>query len=331
MNYKEDSITQQLPELSDIDGKKFLIEVLEGLSDTQKRLQSKYFYDQKGDALFQQIMDCPEYYLSRCEAEIFQNQAHEMARFLNSAFDSFDLIELGAGDGTKSQYLLQSLINHRIDFTYMPIDISGNILSELQARLQAQIPDLDVAAFEGDYFDMLSQATRFSDRPKVVMLLGANIGNMFPTEAQLFCKNIRKMLKPGDLSIIGFDLKKHPRVILDAYNDRGGITSKFNLNLLTRINQQLQGNFNLNQFVHYQSYDPGTGACKSYLVSLREQVVTIADHNISFAHDETIFMEVSQKYTLTQIDALAQNAGFQPVYRCKDSKDWFIDDFWRAV
>ena len=148
MNYKEDSITEQLPELSDIDGKKFLAEVLEGSSGTPKRLQSKYFYDQKGDALFQQIMDCPEYYLSLCEAKILQNRAPEMSRFLSSAFDSFDLIELGSGDGTKSQYLLQSLINHRIDFTYMPIDISGNILSELQTRLQAQLQDLNVAALK---------------------------------------------------------------------------------------------------------------------------------------------------------------------------------------
>ncbi len=331
MNYKEDTMTEQLSELSDIDDKDFLTDVLEGLSDSPKRLQSKYFYDQKGDALFQQIMDCPEYYLSRCEAEIFQNQASGMTRFLRSAYKSFDLIELGAGDGTKSQYLLQSLVNHRMDFSYLPIDISGNILSELLARLQTHIPDLDVAAFEGDYFDMLSQATRFSDRPKVVMLLGANIGNMAPAEAQLFCENMRKMLKPGDLALIGFDLKKHPQIILDAYNDRGGITSKFNLNLLTRINRQLHGNFNPDQFVHYQSYDPGTGACKSYLVSLREQVVTIADHSISFARDETIFMEVSQKYTLPQIDILAQNAGFEAVYRCQDSKEWFIDDFWRAV
>lgn len=331
MNYKEDSMTAQLPELPDIDNGKFSADVLEGLESTPKRLQSKYFYDQEGDALFQQIMDCPQYYLSQCESEIFQNQTSEMARFLRSAYDSFDMIELGAGDATKSQYLLQSLINHRIAFTYMPIDISGNILSELQARLQTQIPDLDVVPFEGDYFDMLSQATRFSSRPKVVMLLGANIGNMDVREAQLFCENMRKMLKPGDLALIGFDLKKHPQVILDAYNDRGGITSKFNLNLLTRINRQLHGNFNLDQFVHYQSYDPGTGACKSYLVSLQDQVITIADHSISFAKDETIFMEVSQKYTLPEIDGLAQNAGFEPVYRCQDSKSWFVDDFWRAV
>ncbi|GLU55283.1 dimethylhistidine N-methyltransferase [Dyadobacter frigoris] len=331
MNFKEDNYTGQLPALSDKPIEKFYQEVLEGLGSIPKRLQSKYFYDQQGDILFQQIMDCPQYYLSRCESEIFQNQAPKMAHFLQSAYDSFDLIELGAGDATKSQFLLQSLTEHQVDFTYMPIDISGYILSVLQDRLESQIPGLDLVPFEGEYFEMPAQATCFSSRPKVVMLLGANIGNMAPQDARLFCANIRKMLKPGDLAIIGFDLKKQPQVILDAYNDEGGITSRFNLNLLTRINKELHGNFNLNNFVHYQTYDPGNGACKSYLVSLCDHTVTIADHSIKFNRDETIFMEVSQKYQLPEIDELARYVHFEPIYRCQDLKGWFIDDFWQAI
>lgn len=331
MNLKEYNHTAQLPALQDKSIEKFYREVVQGLKSIPKRLQSKYFYDQQGDILFQQIMDCPQYYLSRCESEIFENQASEMARFLQSAFEAFDLIELGAGDATKSQFLLQALTERHAEFTYMPIDISGYILSVLQERLENQIPGLDLVPFEGEYFEMLAQATRFSSRPKVVMLLGANIGNMDPQDAQIFCANIRKMLKPGDLAIIGFDLKKHPQVILDAYNDRDGITSQFNLNLLTRINKELQGNFDLTNFAHYQTYDPGNGACKSYLVSLCDQTVTIADHSISFKRDETIFMEVSQKYDIREIHRLASNADFEPIYHCQDSKGWFIDDFWQAV
>jgi L-histidine N-alpha-methyltransferase len=320
----------ELPKQENIT-EKFYIDVLEGLTSHSKRLQSKYFYDQHGDLLFQQIMQSPEYYISRCESEIFQNQANEMSRFLRSAYDAFDLIELGAGDATKSQFLLQALSDQRANFTYMPIDISGNILFELKARLEIQIPNLDLFPFKGEYFEMLTQATRFSYRPKVVMLLGANIGNMSTQDARLFCANIRQTLNPGDLALIGFDLKKHPQTILEAYNDRAGITSSFNLNLLTRINRELHGNFDLDYFQHYQTYDPGTGACKSYLVSLREQIVNIADQSISFKLNETIYMEVSQKYTVSEIDGLALGSSFKPVYRCADKKGWFIDDFWRAV
>jgi L-histidine Nalpha-methyltransferase len=331
MNYNENNNTVELSAPSVPRAEIFYQDVLEGLGSIPKRLQSKYFYDQSGDILFQQIMDCPEYYLSRCELDIFQNQAPEIAMFLQSAHETFDLIELGAGDATKSQHLLQSLICRHANFTYMPIDISGNILSVLQNRLQYELPGLDLVTFEGEYFDMLRQATELSTRPKVVMFLGANIGNMDISEAQLFCTNMRQMLKPGDLALIGFDLKKQPQLILNAYNDGGGITSRFNLNLLKRINRELNGNFNVQEFVHYPSYDPANGACKSYVVSLKAQTVTIGDHHFTFDRNEAIFMEVSQKFTLQEIDELANGSGFKPVYRCSDSKGWFVDDFWKAV
>jgi dimethylhistidine N-methyltransferase len=332
MNTGLDYSPATLPALKAVSMEKFREEILEGLSQTPKRLQSKYFYDKKGDALFQQIMACPEYYLTKCELDIFQYKTAQLAGFIRSSVNKdFDLIELGAGDATKSQYLLKYLTDQETTFTYIPVDISGNILSLLKKRLSIAIPNLNVRCLEGEYLDALSSAVALSSKPKVVMFLGANIGNMEPHEASVFCRSLREHLNPGDLVMIGFDLKKHPKVILNAYNDQTGLTSQFNLNLLTRINRELHANFIVDQFEHYQTYDPHNGACKSYLVSLQDQIVTIGHKKVTFTRDETIFMEISQKYTLKEIDRLAGNSGFMPVHSCTDTKGWFVDAFWMVV
>ena len=312
-------------------GQQFAEDVLAGLCRIPKNLHAKYFYDKEGDALFQQIMACPEYYLTRCELEIFQSQTGQLADIISASQRAFNLIELGAGDATKSQYLLDELVQRPVPFTYMPIDISGNILSVLGERLRSELPGLDILPLEGEYLDMLQFATERSPRRNVVMFLGSNIGNMHAEEALGFCKELRSLLHPGDLALIGFDLKKHPKIILHAYDDPGGITAKFNLNLLKRINRELEADFNLQQFEHYQMYDPDNGACKSYLVSLQDQTVRIGPHRVAFARDETIFMEISQKYTPKEIEQMASEAGFAPMRQLSDSKGWFADVFWEAV
>lgn len=307
------------------------MEVLNGLSRSPKRLDSKYFYDSEGDKLFQQIMAAPEYYLTRCELDIFQNKTADLADVILSDGSSFDLVELGAGDATKSVYLLQHLLDKGADFSYMPIDISGNILSVLNEKLKAQMPKLGMVMLEGEYLQMLGKAMSLSKRRKVVMFLGGNIGNMSPVDAKRFCLQVRERLEPGDLFLIGFDLKKRPETILNAYNDKAGITAEFNLNLLRRINKELDANFDVQQFEHYESYDPETGACKSYLVSLAAQQVTIGSSNVQFDKDEIIFTEISQKYSKADINTMAAATGFELVQNCTDSKGWFIDSFWKAV
>ncbi|MCC9168977.1 L-histidine N(alpha)-methyltransferase [Pontibacter harenae] len=310
---------------------KFREDVLEGLHSSPKRLPSKYFYDKTGDVLFQRIMASPEYYLTNCELEIFQSKTAELAQTINSVNGDFDLIELGAGDATKSQYLLKYLSEQRAIFTYVPIDISGNILSILETRLKAEITDLDVKCLEGEYFEMLSKAAELSDRRKVVLFLGANIGNMEPQAASVFCRELRARLKPGDLVLMGFDLKKHPKLILDAYSDSAGITSRFNLNLLHRVNKELNGNFDLDQFEHYQNYDPLTGACRSYLVSKIDQEVLVDGQPVHFWQDEIIYMEISQKYDTEEIATMAKQAGFVPIGYHTDSRNWFLDTIWLCV
>ncbi|WP_179414665.1 L-histidine N(alpha)-methyltransferase [Mucilaginibacter sp. E4BP6] len=313
----------------------FCKDVIEGLSSSPKFLQSKYFYDCAGDSLFQEIMDCEEYYPFNCELEIFRERTKDLADIILRQSTSFDLIELGAGDCTKSNYLLKYLVDINADFTYRPIDISANIIDYLHLELPVTVPGINVEGLNGDYFEMLGKAKDLSSNRKVVLFLGSNLGNMLPAEAIAFCQELRQNLNQGDIAIIGLDLKKHPATILAAYNDKAGITSAFNLNLLQRINRELNANFDTNQFEHYPVYDPETGSCKSYLISLEDQSVEINTKRgfktIHFKKNESIFMEVSQKYTPEQITCLAKQASFKPIKMLYDQKKWFVDTIWQVL
>jgi len=308
----------------------FRSDVLEGLKKIPKKLSSKYFYDKTGDGLFQKIMAMPEYYLTKCELDIFKNKTTELTQLIIPETEPFDLIELGAGDAVKSSFLLKYLVEKRTDFTYMPIDISGNILSVLNEKLNVQLPTLEIISLKGEYFEMLQKAASLSSRKKVILFLGSNIGNMSIEESESFCLNLNQNLTSGDVVLIGFDLKKNPHTILDAYNDKTGITAAFNLNLLTRINRELDANFDLEQFQHYQTYDPVTGACRSFLVSLKDQNVMIGDDTISFSENELIDMEISQKFSAEKIKELGEKSGFTTIGEIKDSKKWFVDTAWQV-
>ena len=311
-------------------GSQFLNDVLTGLQTEPKYLSSKYFYDEKGDRIFQQIMEMKEYYLTDSEMEILKEQSSKLAAFISLNGTSFDLIELGAGDATKSVHLLKALLQQQLDFTYLPIDISDHVINDLEENLPKKLPELQIHGLNGDYFKMLEKAKSISNRRKVVLFMGANIGNMDLAEAENFCVDLRNELSPNDLLIIGFDLKKNPQQILAAYNDPAGITRSFNLNLLHRINRELDGDFDVSNFDHYASYDPETGACKSYLISLETQRVNIGDETIHFNKNEYIYMEISQKYSLADIDALANKTGFTPVHRFFDHQQYFVDAVWKV-
>jgi L-histidine N-alpha-methyltransferase len=309
----------------------FCEDVLAGLKATPKYLQAKYFYDATGDELFQQIMNCPEYYPTDCELEIFTQQTEALAQALIADGSPFDLIELGAGDAMKSTYLLRQLIHQQANFTYMPIDISGHMINFLQETLPVTLPGIKLKGLTGEYFNMLGEAARLSPRRKVVLFLGSNIGNMPVAEAEEFCTELRRHLSAGDRVLMGVDLKKNPKTILAAYNDEAGYTRQFNLNLLNRINSELNANFDVNQFEHYPTYDPETGSCKSYLISLANQQVDLCDETITFHKDEYIFMEISQKYTVAETSQMGMQAGFKPVESFSDSRNWFLDALWLAV
>jgi dimethylhistidine N-methyltransferase len=309
----------------------FLEDVLKGLSSKEKYLESKYFYDARGDVLFQKIMACPEYYPTDCEMEIFTQKTNELVSVLTTQHQTFDIVELGAGDATKSVHLLKGLLDNKVAFTYFPVDISNHVIDLLYKQLPARLPELHLVGLNGEYFMMLEKARTLSDKIKVVLFLGGNIGNVHLNDAPGFCKSLRSHLQPGDMVLMGFDLKKDPAVVLAAYNDKQGYTSMFNLNLLHRINEELEGNFKVDNFYHYPTYDPATGACKSYIVSMCNQQVKVNGHTFHFTEGEPIHTEISQKYTIEQTNFMAKESGFTPIKHFVDARGWFLDAVWQCV
>ena len=301
-------------------------DVINGLSQTQKKLSSKYFYDATGSKLFQQIMELPEYYLTRTEFKILEEQKTEIATFFEPG-SFFHLIELGAGDGLKTRILLKELQRLKAAFEYVPVDISGDALTQLERTLKQELPDLKVDGFTGDYFHALNWMQKNKPARKVVLFLGSNIGNFEDGGDLNFLKEIRKYLNPEDLVFMGFDLQKDPRVIRQAYDDAAGVTAAFNLNLLKRLNRELGADFNLEQFEHFTDYDPLTGTVKSYLVSRKKQTVTFSalNHSVSFEAWEAIHTENSHKYSTSQISSLAKSAGFEIHQIFTDEKHYFAD------
>jgi len=312
----------------------FAEDVRSGLESSPKSLSSKYFYDDEGSRIFQEIMKLPEYYLTRCESEIFQRQAAEIYDAFKHENASFDLIELGPGDGSKTALLIDHFLKQSADFTYVPIDISAEALRLLSEHFQAKFPDLIIKEKNGDYFRVLETLKETSaERTKIVFFLGSNIGNFRRDESIEFFQRLSSAMSKDDLLFIGVDLQKDPRVILRAYDDPSGVTSEFNLNLLKRINRELDANFAIENFMHYASYHPTDGAARSYLISRERQTVKIGalGQSFDFAQWEPIYMEISQKYTLGMLEELAEKSGFRIVKNFFDSKKYYTNSLWKAV
>lgn len=317
----------------------FAADVLEGLSAKPKFLSSKYFYDDEGSRLFQEIMKLPEYYLTRSEFEIFSTQTAEIYQAFiggengEGEFKSFDLIELGAGDGTKTAVLIDYFLKRDVDLTYIPIDISVQAQRTLAESFRAKFPALLLKAEVGDYFEILETLKGVLSKPKIILFLGSNIGNFSRKESVEFFKNLRAVMNPADSLFIGFDLQKDPRTILRAYDDPQGITARFNLNLLARINNELGGEFKLEKFSHYAVYHPVEGAARSFLISRERQRVMIAALNRSFEFEawEPIFMEISQKYNLEMINEMAAESGFRGARNFFDSRNFYADSLWETA
>ena len=302
-------------------------EVRAGLQKTPKRLSSRFFYDAEGSRIFQAIMHAPEYYLTRSEYEIIATYRTDLLRLFAPDNRPFELVELGAGDGLKTKLLLDHFAEEEADFAYVPVDISVDALDGLVADISQQWPALRVQPRHDDYFNALQQLSEASDARRVVLFLGSNIGNFTPDEAVGFYQQLYDRLRPGDLVLTGFDLQKHPAIIHAAYNDRAGLTRDFNLNLLRRINRDLDADFDLSTFDHYEAYSPETGEARSYLVSQVAQTVQIGalDLVVSFESGEIIHTEISRKFTRAQIEQLAGVTGFSVAGWFTDAKGYFAD------
>ncbi|KQC32060.1 methyltransferase [Nonlabens sp. YIK11] len=306
--------------------KEFEVHVKKGLTSSPKYLSSKYIYDDKGDRLFQQIMELPEYYLTGAEYNIIDTYKTDLRKLL-TIDGGFDLIELGAGDGKKTKVLLKELCDHQTDFTYKPIDISQNAIDQLAQDLLQVFPNLDVQGEQGTYFKVLEELAQYNKRPKAIFVLGSNIGNLQHPEAIDFLSKLEEIMSDKDVLFMGFDQKKDPLTIQNAYADSQGITQEFNRNLLHRINKEMQANFPVDVFEHWEAYDPQTGTAKSYLLATEPCTVDVRHLNlqVEFKKWETIHTEISQKYDDDIVEWLAQKAGLEIVQFYEDDREFFKD------
>ncbi|MCB1170461.1 MAG: L-histidine N(alpha)-methyltransferase [Leptospiraceae bacterium] len=309
----------------------FFRDVVRGLESTPRSLPSRYFYDDKGSKLFQDITELEEYYPAACEREILAGQSDAIAAYLG---DDFGLIELGPGDGHKSYHLLEALLSRRAHFRYYPVDISAGIMPPLQRNL-AGLEDLEFHGLVGDYEDGLQYLSGREER-HVVLFLGSSIGNFNLDESADFLRRLRMSLHSGDLLLIGFDLVKDPSILIPAYSDSKGITRQFNLNLLSRMNRELDADFDPDAFLHHAAFNPRNHAMESYLISTREQTVSLHEPlsgmQRSFSLDcfEAVQTETSQKYTVADMEDLARRSGFRIEASFQDSRGYFTDSLWIA-
>lgn len=308
------------------------LSVLEGLSTKPKSLPSRLFYDDKGSKLFTEIMALDEYYPTRCETEILKKYGADIAKHLKG--QSFNLVELGCGDGAKTILLLNEFIKASGKFNFVPLDISKAAVEFLLNNLQKEYGKVPfgIQGLVAEYFQGLTWLTENVSKRNVVLFLGSNIGNFNRPMAMRFLRHLWHSLNADDLVLIGFDLKKDLDILYDAYNDSKGVTKEFNFNVLDRINEVLGGNFDRKNFQHQGLYNIQSGAMESYLISQSAHKVKIQelDKEFTFEPWEAIHMEYSYKYLESDIEDLASSTGFQIVENYSDVQSFYIDSLWRV-
>ena len=280
--------------------------VLHGLSRPQKTLPCRFFYDARGSELFEEITRLPEYYQTRTEAAILAAHASEMAE---NVPEGGVLVEFGSGSSRKTETLLQHLQQLR---AYIMIDVSRSALEDARDRLAKRFPALDVRPIVADFSDPVALPADLADSHRTGFFPGSTIGNLNPVEGQRLLRVFRGVLSPGSRLIVGVDLKKDLSVLLPAYNDAAGVTAAFNLNLLARINREIDPAFDLDAFRHEAIYNARDGRIEMHLVSVKDQTVSIEDRRFHFRQGETIHTENSYKYTVRQFQDLARAADWLP-------------------
>ena len=308
----------------------FALDVLVGLTAPKKSIPSKYFYDARGSELFRQISTLPEYYPTNCETEILERYKKAIAQYVD--YEPFNLVELGAGFSEKTATLLEYFASRNLDFQYVPIDISESAMAALTRSLNDRLPFIHVHGLVAENYNGLKWLNNRHKRKNLVLFLGSSIGNFSHAQNCVFLRNMWSCLNHDDVVLIGFDLKKDIDLLLKAYNDSQGVTREFNLNLLHRINRELGGNFDLEKFRHFGTYDVFSGAMESYLVSIEKQSVFIEKIGRWFTFEpwEPIHTEYSYKYLIHDIEQLAGETGFEIYEHLFDSRRFFTDSIWRV-
>ena len=306
--------------------------VYQGLTNQPKELYSKFIYDDEGSRLFERIMNLPEYYPTQCEKAVFQNNKTTIAKWLEDG-KSYNVVELGAGNGEKTSILLNHFLEQKKAFQFWPLDISELAISRLKTRFSQELPDLDFQGLVGDYFEGLEYLNYQSNIQNFVLFLGSNVGNFPPDFRDEFLHKLRSSLKTGDQVLIGIDLKKDPAIINKAYNDHEGVTEAFNFNLLHRINRELDGNFDTDKFQFYAAYNAFQGGLHSSLVAKEPQSVYIGllDETFEFDAWEAIHTESSYKYSFHEIKQIGDKAGFMEKEIFTDDSCYYANVLWEVV
>jgi dimethylhistidine N-methyltransferase len=294
-----------------------------GLSACPKRLPPKLFYDAEGSRLFEQITETPEYYPTRIERGIFQEFVADMAE---QAGNNVTLVELGAGSARKTRLLIETLLRRQLRLDFYPVDVSPTALRDALASLNGDYPSLRVTPIVADYSHGLLSLKELPGQI-LALFLGSTIGNFEPEEAREFLVELHRSLAPGDALLAGFDMVKDPPTLHAAYNDRQGVTARFNKNLLARINRELGGRFDLEAFRHVAFWNPEASRIEMHLESLREQTIWVQDLGrcFYFAHGERIHTENSYKFSAAGIAALLERSGLRLEKTWTDAQGWFSE------
>ena len=294
----------------------FAQDALAALSQTPKRLSPKYFYDETGSELFEQITVLPEYYPTRVELSILRERAADIRAFIPKGAA---LVEFGAGSTTKVRLLLDVC-----DFaSYVPVDISGDYLNAQAIALRGDFPDLAVHPVTADFTAPFALPDAVKDMPKVGFFPGSTLGNFEPHEASAFLRSAREILGKSGQMLLGVDLEKDERVLSAAYNDSAGVTAKFNLNVLARMNRELKGNFDLECFKHRAIYNRERHRIEMHLIARKAQTVRVMGHSFTFRAGESIHTECSYKYSIQRFRALATGSGWRTQESWTDAAGMF--------
>ena len=309
----------------------FKEEIKNGLEQPQKHIVAKYLYDDNGCELFNQITRHDDYYLTRSELAILKSYKKKIANIMGN--NPFNLVDLGPGEGIKTELLLSEFMARNLQFSYMPIDISEKYLQNLVEKFKSIWPKINATCLHTDYFNGLKWIKKNAKQTNLVLFLGSSIGNFDLKATRKFLKHLYKTLNHGDYVLLGFDLYKNVDILMRAYNDRDGITREFNFNILRRLNRELGANFNLTKFAHFPTFNHKISAMESYLISLEEQVVNIdaLEKSFIFKANEPIHVEFSHKYQFKQIESLAKATGFDVIDNFSDSAHYFLDTLWRVT
>lgn len=296
-------------------------DVIEGLSYQPKSLPPKYFYDERGSQLFEQICGLPEYYPTRTETAIFEQHSAQIARTTGPC----EVAELGSGSAAKTRILLTAYQNNSYPLRYLPIDVSGTMLSTSADQLLSDYPTLSIHGLVSTYESALAGLPPTQLPARMLCFIGSTLGNLQPEECEHFLKNISNTLQPKDYFLLGLDLQKETAILEAAYNDSQGVTAAFNLNMLTHLNRQFEGDFDTGCFAHVAQYNPKKHQIEMRLKSLKAQTVNLKALNlvVHFDHHEMLLSEVSRKFNLQEISQVLRKYQLPVVKTFTDQNNWF--------